>query len=237
RSIFLGYTPLSETDVRSGGSSDEGAAEALENYLNDFGIAMLARELYEQTGEQRYADEHRWFLDRALGYVHLFDPSVGFFQGRYADGRWRWSPADYDPRTWGYDYTETNGWGMAFAAPHDGLGLAALHGGRDGLATKLDEFFATPERMDDFGSYGGIIHEQREAASVQLGQWGLSNQPALHIPHLYLHAGRPDRAQAVIREALARHFVGGDIGQGYPGDEDTGSMSAWFVLNALGLYP
>ncbi len=236
-STFLGYTALSAMAARDGGTPDEGAAEALENYLNDFGIATLAQALHEQTGEQRYLDEHRYFLNRSLGYVHLFDPATGFFQGRAADGRRRLAPDAYDPKVWGYDYTETNGWGMAFAVPHDGRGLANLYGGRDALAAKLDEFFSTPERMDDFGSYGGIIHEQREAANVQVGQWGLSNQPAFHIPHLYNHVGRPDRAQATIREALARLFVGGDIGQGYAGDEDTGSMSAWFVLNALGLYP
>ncbi len=236
-SIFVGYTALSAMGARQGGTPDEGAAEALENYLNDFGIARLAKTLHDQTGNQRYLDEHHYFLNRSLGYGYFFDPDTGFFQGRTADGRRRLAPDEYDPKTWGYDYTETNGWGMAFAVPHDGRGLANLFGGRAALAAKLDEFFATPERMDDFGSYGGIIHEQREAASVQLGQWGLSNQPAFHIPHLYNYVGRPDRAQAKIREGLARLFVGGDIGQGYPGDEDTGSMSAWFVLNALGLYP
>jgi predicted alpha-1,2-mannosidase len=233
RSIFLGYNALSEPIS----GSDEGTAEALENYLNDFGIAQLSKALHDQTGEQRYLDQHRYFSSRALGYIHLFDPATGFFQGRTADGRWRHTPETYDPKVWGYDYTETNGWGMAFAVPHDGRGLANLYGGPAGLADKLDQFFSTSERMDDFGSYGGIIHEQREAANVQLGQWGQSNQPAFHIPHLYNCAGQPYKAQAILREALARLFVGGDIGQGYPGDEDTGSMSAWYVLNALGLYP
>lgn len=237
RSIFLGYAPIADGDVRDGGSSDERAAEALENYLNDFGIANLAKALHARTGEQRYLDEYHYFRNRALGYVFLFDPATGFFQGRTVDGRPRLSPEEYDPKTWGYDYTETNGWGMAFSVPHDGRGLANLLGGREALRAKLDEFFATPERLQDSGSYGAIIHEQREAAYVQIGQWGLSNQPAFHIAHMYHFAGRPDRAQERIREALARLFAGGDIGQGYPGDEDTGSMSAWFVLNALGLYP
>ena len=30
----------------------------------------------------------------------------------------------YDPRVWGYDYTETNAWNMAFHVPQDGHGLA-----------------------------------------------------------------------------------------------------------------
>ena len=70
--------------------------------------------------------------------------NAGFFQGRDADGDWRSPPGEYDPRVWGYDYTETNGWNFAFTAPQDGQGLANLYGGRDGLAEKLDAFFATP---------------------------------------------------------------------------------------------
>jgi hypothetical protein len=31
--------------------------------------------------------------------------------------------------------------------------------------------------------------------------------------------------------------VGSEIGQGYPGDEDNGEMSAWYVFSALGFYP
>ncbi len=46
---------------------------------------------------------------------------------------------------WGYDYTETNGWGYAFTAAQDSRGLANLYGGRKGLAEKLDEYLSTPE--------------------------------------------------------------------------------------------
>src|SRR5690625_6752614 len=41
----------------------------------------------------------------------------------------------------------------------------------------------------------------------------------------------------IVREVQRRLFVGEQIGQGYPGDEDNGEMSAWWLLTALGLYP
>jgi len=72
---------------------------------------------------------------------------------------------------------------------------------------------------------------------VRLGMWAPSNQPAHHIPYLYLHAGAPWRAQRIVREAIDRLFTGSEIGQGYPGDEDNGEMSAWWLFGALGLYP
>jgi hypothetical protein len=54
---------------------------------------------------------------------------------------------------------------------------------------------------------------------------------------MYLHAGAAGKAQAVVREVLTRCYAGSEIGQGYPGDEDNGEMSAWYLFAALGLYP
>lgn len=229
-SPFLGYT---STDTR------EGMSWALEGYLNDFGIARMGKALHEKTGERRYQEESEYFLNRARNYVRLFDDRVDFFQGRHADGTWRQSPASYDPRVWGYDYTETNGWGYAFTAPQDTRGLANLYGGRAGLAKKLDTFFTTPETAtEEFaGSYGGVIHEMTEARDVRMGMYGHSNQPAHHIAYVYDAAGQPYKTQQKVREALSRLYLGSEIGQGYPGDEDNGEMSAWYVFSALGFYP
>ncbi len=169
----------------------------------------------------------------------MFDPAVGFFQGRARGRPWKSSPREYDPREWGHqhDYTETDGWGFAFHAPQDGQGLANLYGGRDGLAAKLDEFFATPETAKFVGSYGGTIHEMIEARDVRMGQWGFSNQVSHHIPYMYDYAGQPSKTQAKVREALRRLYLGSDIGQGYAGDEDNGETSAWYLFSALGLLP
>jgi predicted alpha-1,2-mannosidase len=232
KSIFRGYTPT---------STHEGMSWALEGYLNDFGLANMAQLLADRAKDpaekKRYAEEAEYLRNRALNYVHMFDERVGFFQGRDDDGNWRLSPDEYDPRVWGYDYTETNGWNMAFTVPHDGQGLANLYGGRDKLAKKLDEFFATPETAKFTGSYGGVIHEMVEARDVRMGQYGHSNQPSHHIPYMYNYAGEPAKTQKLVREITSRLYLGSEIGQGYPGDEDNGEHSAWWVFSALGFYP
>jgi uncharacterized repeat protein (TIGR01451 family) len=210
---------------------------AMDGYINDFGIANMAKALFEATGEARYAEHYEYFSNRAQNYVNMFDPNVGFFQGRNADGSWRVPPEDFDPRVWGFDFTETNAWNMAFHVPQDGRGLANLYGGADALADKLDEFFDTPETAGFPGSYGGIIHEMREARDVRMGQYGHSNQPSHHIVYMYDYARRPWKTQEKAREVLARLYIGSEIGQGYPGDEDNGEMSAWQVFSALGFYP
>ncbi|MGC0354886.1 putative alpha-1,2-mannosidase [Streptomyces sp. SAI-124] len=229
-SPFLGYT---STDTH------EGLSWALEGYLNDYGIARMGRALYAKTGEKRYKEESEYFLNRARDYVNLFDSRAGFFQGRDKTGEWRVESSKYDPRVWGYDYTETNGWGYAFTAPQDSRGLANLYGGRSGLAEKLDEYFATPETASPefVGSYGGVIHEMTEARDVRMGMYGHSNQVAHHVNYMYDAAGQPWKTQRNVREVLSRLYVGSEIGQGYHGDEDNGEQSAWFLFSALGFYP
>ncbi len=221
-SQFLGYTSVQSTG--------EAMSWAMDGYINDFGLANMAASLGRN-------EEAEYFRNRALNYVHMFDPAVGFFQGRNADGSFRARPGSFDPRVWGFDFTETNAWNMAFHVPQDGRGLANLYGGVDGLAQKLDTFFATPETATFPGSYGGIIHEMREARDVRIGQYGHSNQPSHHIMYMYNYAGRPSKTQALVREALSRLYLGSEIGQGYPGDEDNGEMSAWQIFSALGFYP
>ncbi|WP_432031099.1 GH92 family glycosyl hydrolase [Streptomyces antibioticus] len=229
-SPFLGYTST---------TTHEGLSWAMEGYVNDYGIAKMGEALYKKTGEKRYKEESEYFLDRARDYVNLFDSRAGFFQGRNAQGGWRVESSAYDPRVWGHDYTETNGWGYAFTAPQDSRGLANLYGGRGGLADKLDEYFATPETASPefVGSYGGVIHEMTEARDVRLGMYGHSNQVAHHVIYMYDAAGQPWKAQKNVREVLSRLYTGSEIGQGYHGDEDNGEQSAWYLFSALGFYP
>jgi predicted alpha-1,2-mannosidase len=229
-SPFLGYTDT---------GTKEGMSWALEGYLNDFGIARMGRSLYKKTHKRRYLEESRYFLGRARNYVKHFDDGVGFFQGRDSDGEWRLPPGKFDPRVWGYDYTETNAWSFAFTAPQDTRGLANLYGGRKGLAKKLDKYFSTPETASkEFaGSYEDVIHEMTEARDVRMGMYGHSNQPSHHIAYTYDAAGQPWKTQEKVREALSRLYLGSEIGQGLPGDEDNGEMSAWYLFSALGFYP
>lgn len=234
QSMFRGYADA---------SVHEGLSWTLEGALNDFGLAQLGRALAAGEGDaaraQRYRDEADYFQARATDYVHLFDPATRFFRGRDADGDWSQSAADFDPRVWGGDYTEANAWTFAFTVPHDAAGLATLLGGEEGLAQRLDEFFATPETAEGrfAGTYGGIIHEMTEARDVRMGMYAHSNQPSHHIPWMYAAAGQPWKTQRITRDVVRRLYLGSEIGQGYPGDEDNGEMSAWHLFATLGLYP
>ncbi|WIB16474.1 GH92 family glycosyl hydrolase [Curtobacterium sp. MCPF17_050] len=238
--LFRGYV-----DTATG----EGMSWTLDAAINDWGVAVLARVMAERAaaagdaaGEARYRAEHEWFARRSLQYRNVFDRERGFFIGRTPDGSWR-DDSDpdggFDPDVWGSDYTETNAWGTMFTAPHDGAGVVDLHGGPAGFDAAFARFSARPETgaTDRSGSYGFAIHEMTEARDIRMGMLGLSNQPAHHIPFFPMFTGRHDDAHRIVRECLDRLFVGSDLGQGYPGDEDNGEMSAWYVFATIGLYP
>ena len=230
--FLRGYAP---TD------SHESVSWSTEGYINDAGVAELAKVLLAgshvpESRRSALREEAIFFAQRARGYVDLFDGETGHFRGRDREGNF--GPAtEFDPEVWGGDYTETNAWNFAFHAPHDGNGLARLHGGPEGLARVLETFLSTPEKATKKGTYGGVIHEMIEARDVQMGQLGQSNQPSHHIGYIPLFAGRPDLTQEIVREILTRLWTGNDLGQGYHGDEDNGEMSAWYLMSALGIYP
>ena len=233
RAIFLGWTPVEEP---------EGMSWSIDGYINDFGIASMAQWLLDHDrlpdgyDRARLTDELTWFTARATDYARIFRPEFGLFHGRRADGSWRVVDG-FDPDDWGDDYTETNARNMAVSVPHDGAGLAGLHGSRDQLGAMLETIFTRTETGRHEGSYPRSMHEITEARDVRMGMFGHSNQPAHHLPFQWLHAGRPDRTQAAVREILRRFHQGSEIGQGYGGDEDNGEMSAWQLFAALGIYP
>jgi predicted alpha-1,2-mannosidase len=222
----------------------EGMSWTLDAAVNDWSASRMASLVAERHAvgspeRERAETEAEWFARRSAQYRTVFSREHGFFVGRRPDGGWR-VPADaFDPDEWGHDYTETNAWGTAFTVPHDGAGLAELHGGERALGAALDRFSARPEtgHVDRSGSYGFAIHEMTEARDVRRGMLGLSNQPAHHIPFMHSFAGRHDDAHRIVRDALDRLFAGSDAGQGYPGDEDNGEMSAWWIFATIGLYP
>lgn len=243
-SNFIGYVPVS--------GDRECFSWSMEGYINDYGIAQMAKKLAEQTSnasaKANYLSEYQYYLDRAKKYSILFDDSGNdvsskWLRGKLTDGTFSLANSSdknaFSPFWWGDDYTETNAFNMAVSVPQDGIGIANLYGGRDQLTDKLDTIFTTNEGFSGYGATDGVggIHEQKEAREVKLGQYGHSNQPAHHIAYMYLYSSRPWETQKYVRDILARCYVGSTFGQGYIGDEDNGEMSAWYVLSSIGFYP
>lgn len=210
----LGYIPYPE----SMGST----AQTLEYCYDDFCAYQLAK----MTGNQFYEEV---FARQIYNYKNVYDPSVGFMRGRKLDGSW----ADFDAFEWGGPYCEGNAWHYNWSVFHDIQGLIDLTGGDERFVAKIDSVFALPGIVK-YGTYGTKIHEMLEMELAKMGQYAQGNQPIQHMIYLYSYAGQPWKTQYWIRQVMDRLYNSSE--NGYPGDEDQGGMSSWYVLSALGIY-
>lgn len=210
----LGYIPYPE----SMGST----AQTLEYCYDDFCAYQLAK----MTGNKFYEEV---FARQIYNYKNVYDPSVGFMRGRKLDGSW----ADFDAFEWGGPYCEGNAWHYNWSVFHDVQGLIDLTGGDERFVAKIDSVFALPGIVK-YGTYGTKIHEMLEMVLAKMGQYAQGNQPIQHMIYLYSYAGQPWKTQYWIRQVMDRLYNSSE--NGYPGDEDQGGMSSWYVLSALGIY-
>ena len=105
-------------------------------------------------------------------------------------------------------------------------------GGNKSAVAALEAMLAVPPDFN-VGAYGQEIHEMSEMAAVPFGQYAHSNQPVHHLLYIFAVAGRPALTRYWVRKVMEELYTP----DSFPGDEDTGSMSAWYVLSALGFYP
>ena len=203
-------------------------SQTLEYAYDDWCAYNLAR----QCGNKFYEEI---FLRHLFNYRNLWDPGTGFFRARDEEGRWNdsYEGNAFDPLVWGGPYTEGNAWHYIWSVFHDVQGLINLFGSDEAFIAKLDSVWSQPSIVKP-GWYGAKIHEMTEMEIAGMGQYAHGNQPIQHMPYLYSYAGQPWKTQYWVRQIMNRLY--NSTPDGFPGDEDQGGMSSWYVLSALGLY-
>ncbi|AJE83148.1 alpha-1,2-mannosidase [Streptomyces albus] len=193
-----------------------GAAETLEDSAADFALAELAGE----TGD--FATR-RTFLKRAGNWTKVFDPHAtpegGYMRDRKADGSW--AGASFDPAT-EQGFVEGTSARYSWMVYSDVAGLAQAMGGRQRAVERLDAFFRTPDGAFDFSAEDPTRYDP-------------TNEPDINAPYLYDYLGAPYKTQETVRAELDQLWTTGP--GGIPGNDDAGTMSAWYVFSALGMYP
>lgn len=211
-----GYVPFTPQTQGS-------TAWTLEFAYDDFCGYQLAK----QTGNAYYENV---FGRQMYNYKNLFDPKTRFMRAKDAKGKWI---EPFDPMDWGGPYTEGNAWHWTWSVFQDVQGLINLMGGDKNFTDKIDSVFTEPGTIK-VGGYGQVIHEMTEMAAFKMGQYAQGNEPIHHLLYMYNYAGQPWKAQQHLREVMDKMYNAGE--NGYPGDEDEGQMSSWYVLSAAGIY-
>jgi len=158
-------------------------------------------------------EDYKRFKNRSISYRKLFDKNLKLLRPKNKDGNW-YEP--FDPLaganfTKNIGFIEGNAWQYAFMIPHDILGLKKLMGGNKGFTKQLQKVF------DD-------------------DQFDMANEPDIAYPYLFNYvSGQEWRSQKLVKELVKQYFK--NTPDGIPGNDDTGTMSAWLVYSMMGIYP
>ena len=144
----------------------------------------------------------------AGSWKNLFNPETGWLQSRNSDGSWKPLSEDFRESTYKNYF---------WMVPYDIAGLVEMIGGKKNAEQRLDEFF---QRLD---------------ANYNDAWFASGNEPSFHIPWIYNWVGCPYKTQTVVNRILNEQYSGKI--DGLPGNDDLGTMGAWYIFACIGLYP
>ena len=222
-----GFVPLIPGFAGKAGGGDAdpkfGASATLEYAASDCSLSTMASAL-------GHDDDAAVLRQRAQNYRNIFDASTGFFRPRREDGSW-WTP--YSP-TDSPGFHESGPWQYQWLVPQDPAGMVSLIGGATAASDRLDHFFAYEDLVKDPENTVRTEWISGPYAYYGADRYNPNNEPDTLAPWTYLWTGQPWKASQVVRAA---QLLFTPDPSGITGNDDLGTMSSWYVLSALGLFP
>lgn len=166
---------------------------------------------------QRGDPDAEVLLERSGNFANVHDPETNLAAGRNSDG----SFMEPGLAGWPEEYVEGNTYQYTWLAPHDAAGLAQAFGGEETAVAALEELFVLSEAAPDTDLFDPYY-------------WH-GNEPDLHAAFLFAQWGRPDLTQQWVGWIQGRHYALDPAG--LDGNDDGGTLSAWYLFAAVGLYP
>lgn len=149
---------------------------------------------------------------RSLAYRYYFDTIINFIRQKYTNGKWVEPFIPYGADMVSMPgFVEGNSWQYTFFVPHDITGLMKLMGGAAPFVNKLQQCFDEKK-------------------------FTINNEPDIAYPYLFTYVKNEEwRTQKIVRRIMEIEYT--NTPGGIPGNDDAGTLSAWYVFSALGIYP
>lgn len=166
--------------------------------------------LADSLGDKTRAKE---FYKRAQSYRRYYCKEYGTLRPLTADGKFL---GDFNPATGKHfenipGFHEGSAWSYTFAATHDTKALAKLMGGKKRFIDSLQAVFDN-------------------------NHYDPANEPDIAYPYLFSRfKGEEWRTQKEVKRLLNKYYT--NTPDGIPGNDDTGTMSAWALFSMMGIYP
>ncbi len=163
-----------------------------------------------QFAKQALQDEvvQEKYLKRAQNWKKLYNPETQWFHSRNEDGSWKDLKMGFREATY-KDYF--------WMVPYNLSGLIDTLGGKQVAIERLDSYF---QQLD---------------ADYDQTWFAAGNEPSFQIPWTYNWTGAPHKTQALVGRIVREQYSMKE--NGLPGNDDLGTMGAWYVFANMGLYP
>lgn len=195
---------------------ERAGSRTMEYANNDYAISVVAKGLGRNQLFQQYRK-------KASNWQNLWNPDIesfgakGFIWPRHEDKTWVSIDSFNTLKTgsWSDFFYESNSWEISFYVPQDVKALIEKCGGEGSFESRLDTFF----------------RHKNDAPSI----FNVSNEPGFLTPVLYNYINKQYKTAALVRKILATAYD--TTRSGIPGNDDSGSMSSWYIFQVLGFYP
>jgi predicted alpha-1,2-mannosidase len=198
---------------------ERGGSRTMEYSYNDYCIALVANGLGKDSIAKKY-------FQRSSNWKNIWntqiksDGSSGFIWPKKRDGSWdpKWNVHQSEGlRGWLY---EGNSWEYSLYVPQNMKDLIKKAGGDVAFTKRLDTFFTKNSK-----TFHPWLNDY----------YNVNNEPGFLTPTLYNYVGKPYKTNQTVRKIIAKNYSVKP--EGLPGNDDAGSMSAWYVFHSMGFFP
>jgi predicted alpha-1,2-mannosidase len=153
-------------------------------------------------------EDAEYFINRSQNWKNIYNPKNNWLNSKHSNGKWK----DIE-----HDWREATYKNYFWMVPYNLKGLIDTIGGSKVAVKRLDTLF---ERLD---------------ASYEDDWFAAGNEPDFQVPWIYNWTDTPYKTSEVIHRVFNDMYTSKPTG--LPGNDDLGTMGAWYVYASIGLYP
>ena len=153
-------------------------------------------------------EDSSYFINRSQNWKNIYNPKNKWLNSKYPNGKWK----DIE-----YDWREATYKNYFWMVPYNLKELIDTLGGSKVAVKRLDTFF---ERLD---------------ASYDDAWFAAGNEPDFQAPWIYNWTDNSYKTSEVVHRVFNEMYTSEPTG--LPGNDDLGTMGAWYVFASIGIYP
>jgi len=153
-------------------------------------------------------EDASYFIDRSQNWKNIYNPRNKWLNSKYPNGKWK---------NVEHDWREATYKNYFWMVPYNLKELIDTLGGSKVAVKRLDTFF---ERLD---------------ASYDDAWFAAGNEPDFQAPWIYNWTDASYKTSEVVHRVFNEMYTSEPTG--LPGNDDLGTMGAWYVFASIGIYP